>query len=279
MTKNDHPSPQVLRYNDLVPFLQDTLNYRSQVNPRYSLRAWSAELGWKEPTSLSLILKRKRKLPLELLPRLRKSLKISGTEASYLRSLAYLQQAKNADERERWVRNADRIRRRGSLNVQEISSFEQWADPRLTAVRLAAGLQGSKKDVHWLSKRLRGKLTVDEARAMVSLLVRSGRLREDEKSDRWTMVEEHLWSKVDMPSTAIRRFHRQSLEAAIASIEEQSLDEREFASYMLNVNLDKIPAMKKRIRDFAKDFVSEFAVSEDSDAIYQINLNLFSRTT
>lgn len=59
-------------------------------------------------------------------------------------------------------------------------------------------------------------------------------------------------------------------------VKSQTLAEREFGSYAMNIRKDKLPAAKKLMREFVDKFIREIeATPGEGQQTYQLNMQFF----
>lgn len=78
-----------------------------------------------------------------------------------------------------------------------------------------------------------------------------------------------------VPSEAVRAYHKQVVDMAYQSIEEQSFEKRELKALILSIDSKKIKQAKKSIATFFKGFNEKFGNKKNGE-IYQLNVQLFS---
>jgi uncharacterized protein (TIGR02147 family) len=113
-------------------------------------------------------------------------------------------------------------------------------------------------------------LSATEVRAAVERLIRLGLLtRRGGKlvsSGRCTTTQ-------DVPSAALKRFHRQGLERAIDALEGVEIEDRDITSITMAVDHRKVPAAKAQIRKFRRQLAKSLE-SGERDEVYQLSIQL-----
>ena len=90
-----------------------------------------------------------------------------------------------------------------------------------------------------------------EAELAIERLKRLNLLRCDEK--KWTKIENSYLASADIPNEAFRKFHKQTLEKAMRSIEEQDVKERNLSSVAVAIdtsNLSEATVTELNFRSF-----------------------------
>ena len=103
--RNMQINKSVFSFEDLVDFLNHQLQERQRKNPKFSLRAWSRQVGYKNPSLLSQVLKRERKLKMEMASKLAVSLGLDGKPLRYFEVIV-LYKNSNSDTEKRLYKNS-----------------------------------------------------------------------------------------------------------------------------------------------------------------------------
>lgn len=74
------------------------------------------------------------------------------------------------------------------------------------------------------------------------------------QNGKWVPTHKNLTSSAEVPSRALRKYHRQILEKAMVAISAQSIDERDLSALTVTVNREDVPEFKRKIREFRRSF-------------------------
>ena len=91
--------PEVYYYHDPVDFASAVFECRQSRNPKFSFRAWSLQLGYRTPSYLAQVLKRQRKLKLEMARKIALNFCLSAMDQKYFEAMVLLQNCRSAEER------------------------------------------------------------------------------------------------------------------------------------------------------------------------------------
>lgn len=222
--------------------IRNELSERMRRNPRYSLRAFARATGVSH-TVLSLVLSGKRTLSRKA------ATKLSG--------------------------HLELAPRTGEFRTLTLDTFAVISDWFHFAILSALELPGARWDAAWLSRSLRiGKL---QARLAMERLARLG-LVERGPGGRWRQSGKPLQFDNRNSTAATRRFHRQLLERAIESLENDPAELRDFSAMTLALDPDQIPYAKERLRDFRRDLMRDLETRGGATAVYELTLQLFPVT-
>ena len=251
---------------------------RKARNYRFSLRSWARELGLSHATPLSQILNSKRSLPDSYLPKLAKNLGLTSPQTKYFQAIAKARFSKSSVDREVWSKRALQLLKRARLKFYYVDALEIFENPLHMTILQLTDFKDFCKDPDWIQKQLYFDVSIEEIKKSYSLLLSQGFLAETPEGE-VTRVHRHVSSAQDIESMYIRKFHEVSLKQAASAVYTQEMDEREFASHILAIQKKDLIEAKRMIRDFTRTFIARFSESTaPSDALYHLNLNLFSQT-
>jgi DNA-binding MarR family transcriptional regulator len=134
-------------------------------------------------------------------------------------------------------------------------------------------LKNNQGQAQWIAK----ELNIDLVRAKISLqrLVRMGYIQI--KNGQLFRTTKPLTTTTDIPSSAIRSFHKQNLELAKEKIESIPVELREFTSITTSVSLKKLARVKKLLNEF-KFQINQELEGEDASEVYSLSIQLFPLT-
>jgi uncharacterized protein (TIGR02147 family) len=240
-------------------FLLGELTRRKKKNPSYSLRSFARDLGI-SPGHLSGLMNGKKPLTVRQATVIAGKLQLSPAQRSKL-----LKALAPALRDEEWT--ADQLR---PLREDEFRLISDWYHIAiLNLVRLGKVTGGAKE--------LAERLGISEVQALEAV-ERLERLRFIVcDGDQMRRSAKPLRTSHDVPSRAIRNYHRQNLELAQRKLETVPLELRTFSSMTMPVNLSKLPVVKEMIEKF-KDQVSAELEEGDKQDVYTFSLQLFPVT-
>lgn len=207
------------------------------------------------PGHLSLILAGKRKVKAQTALRLADRLGVTPSETVQL------------------LREESPSRARAKIQVLSTSEFRligQWYN---FAILGLADLTTNVALPQWIAKRLHLPLepiksAFQELLALGYLKIHNGQFRQ---------VPDPLRTEDDVPSQAVRRYHKQNLQLAIEKIDLVPPHLREFVSLTLAISPKRVGAAKKMIRKFKEEFADELCRGQKSE-VYNLNIQFFPVT-
>lgn len=242
---------------DMQQFLVDEFKTRKRRNPSYSLRAFSRHLDI-PPGRMSELLAGKRSITASLTKKIGDRLGISPKKLNTITSISLdrIQNKKNSD-----------------YLLLEEDSFSLVAESIHFALLHLMETTNFSSDLDWIAKRLNvSKVEVKDA---LGRLARLGYAHKVEGS--WKRKVNAIRSTTDIPSGAIRQFHRDALKQAEVALEEVSLEERDFSSIMFAIDPEQLPQAKRLIQEFRRK-MDKFFEGGKSREVYRLNLQLLPVT-
>ena len=265
----------IYHYQDPRQFLLDALSSKQKLDPTYSVRKWSKDMGLKSHSLLVMLLQGKRELRIQHCEFINNGLELNNNEQAYYQTLVQYKNAKGIEERN-LIAGFLQDQHPGddfkSRDVMEFTAISDWVHMAILAMTELRNFKGTEEEVCVL---LKGKITLTEVRsAMIRLmdldLVKWNKLGNLEATCK------RVSSKDDICNKGVQEYHRQVIALATDALEEQDVDQREFQSFSMAVAKDKIILAKDMIRKFRAKLSK--AVSGDGDNVYQTNIQFFQLT-
>jgi uncharacterized protein (TIGR02147 family) len=248
--------------------LQEELSRRCEKNPNYSLRAFAKACSV-SPGELSQILSGKRIPSYKVAQKIMASLDLAPQEENqFLSSLA-------EKHRKRGLRRLSPIfRQTKSMPVpKEISLdlFRVIGDWYHYAALMLTYIEGFNPNPKWIASQL--SITELEAKLAIERLITVGLL--EEKNGTLVATEGHFTTADKHITTpALKRHTKQSLEKAIYSLENDSIDVRSMTYMTMAIDPKKIEKAKKLVEEFTNK-MSELLESSRRTQVYEFGVYLY----
>jgi uncharacterized protein (TIGR02147 family) len=254
--------------SDHLSILQAELKIRRERNSAYSLRSFGRDLGL-APSALSSLLSGKKGLSEKKAASIAKKIGLGEAEQEM-----FLLSARARHARRKAARagaEAELANRRSSHQIEEreIALAQNWYHQTILEL---TELKDCAHSIEWFAGRL--GLSLAETRAGIERLQKLGWLTREkgQYKAKWTTTT----ASSEIPSQAIKGFHRQILAKADQAILRQDLAAREFQSTTIAFDTRKLKDAKKAIRDFQQKFSQEFYLaSKTKNSVYQISIQFF----
>jgi len=261
-------SPKQVRYlgemSLTAEFLKSEFTKRKTKNPNFSVRAFAR---WLElsPAQVSQVMSGKRPLTLKALEKINKKLDISPFEKQTLVDSL--------------VGNSSKIHNLTSLTVEQQSfrslsedQFKLMADWYHVAILSLTRIPDAKADPRWIARKL--NISVEDASEALQRLLRLGIV---ETAPKFRQIGDPLKVISEVPSSAIRRYHKQNLALASEKVETIENSMKNFESLCIAISIKDIPQLKTHIDRFLNQ-IQKFSDKSKPDHVYNLNLQLFPIT-
>ncbi len=251
----------------IITIVKNEWDKRKERNASYSLRALARDLGT-SPTSLSLFFKGNRPLTLDNALDWASKLSLdTDTRKSFLEAIT-LENHLRLDPTEKQAKKLEDKLQYVQLKLDQFAIISDWHHLGILNLSLLSRFKSNKK---WISKEL--GISLKQCNEAIDRLVRLGLM--EEVDGNFVRTVQNLETPSDIPSLAIRNFHRQNINRALDSIDETDIEERDITSIMMPLDKEKLEEAKKRIRNFRKELSSFLKDGSKGERVYSLNIQLF----
>jgi uncharacterized protein (TIGR02147 family) len=272
----------VFHFDDPIAFLNAQLLERQRRNPRFSLRAWATQLGYRNPSLLFQVLRRERRLKMELAMKLAANLNLQGKALRYFELIVLNGTSQSETERRVFEANLAKLRPRKFRKINPISLdvFTAASEWYHWAIMALLDMPDFTIEPGWLQSRLGQDLDKRTLRAAVERLMRLGLLvrAEDGKYKRMDGNNDAVWMFSQVPSDAIRTYHTQMIDKSRDSVQQQSVDERYLRATTVAFSQDNLAKAVEIIEDAHKELMALAQECGRTDDLYQMNTQFFRLT-
>jgi len=252
-------------------FLISELETRKRRNPSYSLRAFARDLG--VPVSrLSEVINGKVGLSEERAVKIAERLGFSSSDRELFVNLVLSEHSRSAV-----------IKKLSQQRVQQRSEFfthigedtfkliSDWHYAAIMEILISSKVHHDTAD---FAKRL--GISPDLVESSLERLERLNLI--EKKEGVWVCKHGQQTTAADIPSEAIRSFHKQVINKALASIDKQPVENRDISSMILSINKSQIPMVKQRLESFRRSLMVELETGADRESVYCLALQFFEIT-
>lgn len=270
----------IFNFDNYLDFLKVVAQPKDSADDqKLTLETWAKRLGYRSPSSLSMVLKGQRLPSQEMLQALSDDLNLNQFEIQYLELLVKLEKQKR--------RNKDitkTLEKIYSLNTQKQNSFyvshahfSYISDWYHFAIKQLASSPDFREDAEWISKRLRKKVSPAKVKEAIDNLVKLGALYRDTQSKLSSTGKGIEVPNADVASAALRNHHKGMIHRALESIDEQDIHERYLNAITLKIDPENKTQAKEFITQFLREFAKQFSANS-SKQVYQLNVQFFQHT-
>lgn len=266
----------IFHFPDFSSYVAHHVKSKKETDPTFSYRRFSRRLGLKSESLLRMVASGKRKATPDLVYRIGAAIGFNSKELEYAEALAGLQRARNLDEKSRYAEKLRGLSPEAQPQLIEIDHLELISGWHHIAILEMTELKDFKSDAAWISQRLGATVSVRAVMDALERLKRVGLLQQNADGT-LTRLAKTLAAPPNIPSRALRGFHRQMLSKAIDAIEGQTANERLLESMTLTVDSTQLKAVYELSEEFRKKVVAVMQ-KEKGDETYQLNVQFFRLT-
>lgn len=260
----------ILEANNIQDFLSSELTRRVKVNPRYSQRGFARSLGL-SPGELSEILRGKRRLGLKAALKVASALGLNSVETKHLVHLTQVEKSRSFNLETALTAEPAPLKS-SELKEDMYLLLSEWFN---FAILNLMDCNDFHWNAIWIAKRL--GLTRMQAQVAMDRLLRLGLVKKDEITGRMVGVQDYVLTQADVPSEAVRNYHRQLLQKAIQALDLQPVNEREISGIGIALDPAKLESIKKEISEFLDKLAAKYSKGKRSE-VYQLEMAFFKLT-
>jgi uncharacterized protein (TIGR02147 family) len=262
----------IYSYNNYREYLKDFYSFKKEQRSGFTYARFSVDAGLGSPNYFKLIADGDKNLTSANIIKFTSALELSEIESDYFEALVNFNQAKDALEKEYYQKRIERIKNSMSneaMNQKKLEEFEFESISNWTyhAVMILTNLSDFRESPKWISKKLYGLVSEEEAANIISRLMTLGLLKYDDNG-RLTQSFKQLKTSPELKKIGARIFYEGMFKRVIESFSLNSAAERELGAYMVGISEDQLPEIRRRVREFLSE-LNNFAMENPApDRVY-----------
>ena len=267
----------VFRYTHFGPYLRDWFNEAKAEKSSVSLQTVSIALGLKSKSLLHRLMNDpKATLSPQLAESSSEYMGHSKLEREYFHYIVLFNRVHTLSERSKLYGHMHQLLERlrpQYLEEWQLDYFQEWYMP---VVRELVDCVPYPRSPEEIANRLCPTITVKEARKALDSLIKLGLIKQRSQEDGWTATLKVIDTPADLSSVVVHKFQTQMLEKATASLDNQSVDEREIIASTFSFSAQDYARIRALVRNFQNELTREvLALDKPCDKVYQVNVQLF----
>lgn len=251
-----------LKHPSAAEWLRSEYCNRRKDNARYSVRSFARRLGL-APGAVSEMMGGRRPITAKSAEKIADKLELRPEARG--RFLALAKGAPVRAPKKRATADAPV----SGFHLVDADHFSVIADWYHFAILGLFKLDDCPASAAWMAKKL--GLSRVEVDAALDRLERLGLIARKGKD--WRRTHARLTTTVDVPSAALRLSHKQTLQQAIASLDDVPVELRDITSISVALDRAQLPKAKNLIRDFRQSML-ELLESGAKNELYNLNVQL-----
>ncbi len=275
--------PDIYSYHDYQTFLTDWFAFRKASQSEFSMR-WLAKQAGLASGYLSMVLSRKRPLAGAASAKLLPFLGLNASELSFFENLLVLGNSDSHDARLAALERMRRFQKFQKSSSHDAEVFEYLTHWYFVAIREMAAMPGFEATPDWIQRRLRFAVPLKEVTTALDFLLQNGYILKAADGS-VTLPEKDLNCSGGIYRVALAKFHNEIFSLAGQSIENTPSEERNIQGYTCKLDAEKFMQAKeivnealRKIQELGEAKTSDRKGSEETDAIYHLELALFPLT-
>lgn len=250
----------MLKFKNYRDYLKHVLTKRMESNARYSQRAFARDLEM-SPGELSEILNGKRPLSLKKAKKIGAKLGLSKIECQHFDLLV---SGKPPEED---------LLNKTLIDPHKFSVVSDWYH---FAILCLADCVDFRWSFSWIAKKLGLKMI--QVKEAVNNLIQVGMVQRSADQRSLHVVPDFFLSTEDIPSEAIREYHKQILMKSIEALETVPVEKREISGVGVAMDPEELPALKKDIAAFQEMIIEKY-YSKNATTVYHLEVACLPLTT
>jgi uncharacterized protein (TIGR02147 family) len=250
---------------DFRIYIEGEYQKRVAKNPSYSRRAFAKDLKITSPF-LGRVLRGERKISLENAFDMIRILKWKGVKATVFLLLVRLDNAEDETQRQELIaeiKDAGNEVTFRELEGDLYSFFAKWYHGAIFELTKTADFRAEPK---WIAKRL--GLDAVSSELAIDRLFRLGFLKDDDGK----AVASHPNITIkDLPSAALREFHREMLSRSMQMLDEEKLENRRVSGAMFAMDSRLLGVVDRKIEEFRQELIRFIEQkSKECDSVHHL---------
>ena len=266
------PMPEVLEYLEYREFLRDWFVETKKDNPFTSYRYLGQKTGV-DPAWLVRVFQKEGHLNEGTLPVFIRLCGLDDRRAEYFKTLYRFNKTKAKQALSELYYRLMELRSLETrvLSTPELSYFGSWA---CAALRALIGITKDTSDLNKLASNLNPAISQDEARTALGVMKQLGLVVPDGNGG-WNITDQIISTGGEVKSTAVRDFHRRTMELALESLDRHKPDDRDISSVVFTADESDLPEIRHKIEEFRRGLLQFARKSERADRVYALNIAMF----
>jgi len=271
--------PNIFDYIDYRLFILDTAAALNKTDPSFSFSDLAHAAGSDSPDFLRLIRDRLFHLSESAFVNLCEYLNLEQRQREYFSIILAFDQAETnvaKDEFLKTILESKQYSMVKQLKEEQYKFFSRWYMP---VVRELIISQHYHDDPAWIAANVVPSLTLEQVEDAIHTLVDLDLIYRDETNGKWKQTDTVICTSPEVQLSAIKKYHSDVINLGRESIKRFNSNERDIRAITLSLSEKGYNKIKRRLESFWKEMLTYAETEEDSDRIYQINMQCFPVST
>jgi uncharacterized protein (TIGR02147 family) len=264
----------IFEYLDYRLYLKDYYLEKKKLS-KFSFREFSKMAGFTSPVFIKLVIEGKSNVRKSSIGKLSQALSLVKTERFFFENLVMFNQAKNIDEKMKYL---EKLKKSTSalksyvLTDEHFEYFSQWYHAVVKELLNAMDFNG---DFAGLASTIVPSIKVSDVEQSVQLLKNLGLVREDESGFLRVTQQFVSTAGISMQALAVKNVQRKMAHLAADAIDSVPVDQRDISGVSIGISQDGFEKAKEELSRCRQRLLEIAAEDKQSDRVYRANLHLF----
>ncbi len=265
---------KLFEYDNYRFFLKDYFQVQKELKESFSHRYFARRAGFSSSGFFHHVIEGKRGLTDKSMEKMIKGLSLRGRKATFFKNLVLFNQAKELEERERYFKVIDRIRKTSyiyKIKRKQFTYYEEWYHSIIRELVVSSNWKGNYAA---LGALVVPAISAEKAKSSVQLLENIGMIK---KTTNGTYIQvQDAVTASDVPTVVTRKVRKDYLQLAEKAMEQLPLDERLISGVTVSMSRSRFNKIVAKL-DEVRQMILADALEEDAQkqSVYQINFQAF----
>ncbi len=262
-------------YIDYREFLRDYIEEQKKVKSYFSYRFIGNKLKI-DPSNIAKAVQGKRHLSANAVDEFSKFIGFNRREARYFRAVVlYAKEVRSEEKDDLWKKlNKIRFVTPHKIVSPQYEYYQKWYHSAMLALLY---FYDFKDDYERLAQKLEPSISEAEARYSIKLLEELQLITKDGDGI-YHHKENLITTGDDWDAVSIGKFQHDTLELAQRSLQNHKTDDRDISTVTVTASKTDIDLIREATNRYRKEVLRIVEESQDSEAVYQLNIQLFPLT-
>jgi len=262
----------IFGYYNYRKYLQDYYEYRKSVQRHFSYRAFAQKAGYTSSGLYLDLIKARKSLTDQLVPKFAKALGLSDRESQYFELMVQFTHATTPESKQDIFERMSQMLPRSlkTLNRNQKEYFSRWY---YVAVRESLGVLNISDNYQDLALFLVPRITLPQAKQSIQLLSSLGLI---EKQDGiWRSCARTVSSGTDVDALLVHGFQKQMIDLGKQAIDHFSRERRNVSCTTMSISPMGLERIIHKIDSFRREVIDIIRSDEGERMVAQLNIQFF----
>jgi uncharacterized protein (TIGR02147 family) len=264
----------IFEYLDYRLYLKDYYLEKKRTS-KFSFREFSKMAGFTSPVFIKLVMEGKSNLRNSSIGKLSQAVGLVKTEKSFFENLVLFDQAKNIDEKMKYLeklKKSTSTLKSFTLTDEHFEYFSQWYHAVVKELLNSVEFTG---DFAGLAAMIHPSIKVSEVEESVELLRRLGLVQWDGHGPLTVTRQFISTAGISMQALAVKNVQRKMARLAADSLDSVPAEERDISGVSIGISEEGFIKAREELGRCRRRLLELAAQDFQSDRVYRVNLHLF----